>query len=828
MDLPPAHDEVMQRDLPSGTVTFLFTDIEGSTNLLHDLGPDAFGTALLEHRRILRDAIARHGGVEVDTQGDAFFIAFPTAAGAVDAAREAQENLALGPMRVRMGLHTGAPHLTDEGYVGQDVHKGARIAAAGHGGQVLLSKETCNLVDSPVTDLGEHRLKDFAGAVPIFQLGSERFPPLKTISNTNLPRPASSFVGREKEVTEVVSLLRDGARLLTLTGPGGSGKTRLSIEAAAELVPEFKAGVFWVGLAALRDPALVTETIGQTLGARDGLADHIGEREMLLLLDNLEQVIEAAPQLASLAEGCPNLRLLLTSRELLRVRGEVEYQVLPLALPEAVDLFCARARAEPGETIALLCRRLDNLPLALELAAARAGVLSPRQILERLSGRLDLLKGGRDADPRQRTLRTTIEWSYELLSKEEKALFARLSVFAGGCTLEAAEEISKADLDTLQSLVDKSLLRHTDERFWMLETIREYAGERLLEGEEQETIRERHLDFFLALAERAHEERLASGTTWLPIVGAEHDNIRVALDWAAISSPQEEARLASAIASYWQLGGRVAEARQRLIGVLGRYELRDRIRALVLTHLGGLDGIEEDQALSYLQEALEVWRQLGDAAGEAQALEELGWTHDQFGHSEAARLAHEQSLAVRRQAGAPELDAWQSLAGLCHVFVTSGEIERAESVAQELQALGAKYGAKRAEQLALHFLADCSLIGGDYPEAEDRYLRALAFARASGLPRRCVDELLGVAMSAAGQGDLGRAIRLAAAASAEKDVLEMESDHWWQTMQERFIGGALAQLGPEQAEAAERAGREAPFDSVLDEVLGTGTAPAAP
>ncbi|HLA92231.1 MAG TPA: adenylate/guanylate cyclase domain-containing protein, partial [Actinomycetota bacterium] len=331
----------MPRDLPSGTVTFLFTDIEGSTKLLHQLGEQAYADALAEHRRVLREAFARHGGVEVDTQGDAFFVAFSTAPGALEAAAEAQRALAPGPIRVRMGLHTGTPHLAEEGYVGEVVHKGARIAAVGHGGQVLLSAQTLELARVEVTDLGEHRLKDIEEPVWIFQVGAEHFPPLKTISNTNLPHPASSFVGREKEVGEVVSLLEDDARLLTLTGPGGSGKTRLAIEAASELVPGFKAGVFWVGLASLRDPALVPETIAQTLGARDGLAEHISEREMLLLLDNLEQVVQAAPELASLVEACPNLRLLVTSRELLRVRGEVEYPVPPLADPEAVELFCA-------------------------------------------------------------------------------------------------------------------------------------------------------------------------------------------------------------------------------------------------------------------------------------------------------------------------------------------------------------------------------------------------------------------------------------------------------------------------------------------------------
>jgi class 3 adenylate cyclase len=278
----------MRTDLPTGTVTFLFTDVEGSTKLLHELGPEAYADALAEHRRILREAFQAHGGVEVDTQGDAFFVAFPTAGGAMQAAHAVRDSLAMGPIRVRMGIHTGTPHLGEEGYIGADVHRAARIAAAGHGGQVLLSAPTVAVVGSSgLRDLGEHRLKDFTEAVAIYQLGDEGFPPLRTISNTNLPRPASSFVGRETEVSEVATLLQDSARLLTLTGPGGSGKTRLAMEAAATLVPEFKAGVFWVGLSPLRDPALVTETIGQTIGAKDGLAEHIGEREMLLLLDNL-------------------------------------------------------------------------------------------------------------------------------------------------------------------------------------------------------------------------------------------------------------------------------------------------------------------------------------------------------------------------------------------------------------------------------------------------------------------------------------------------------------------------------------------------------------
>jgi predicted ATPase len=316
-----------------------------------------------------------------------------------------------------------------------------------------------------------------------------------------------------------------------LSGPGGSGKTRLAIEAASELLPAFKAGVFWVGLSALRDPALVTQTIAQTVGAKDDLAAHFSERELLLLLDNFEQVVEAAPELSQLLEACPNLRLLVTSRELLRIRGEVEYPVSPLAELEAVELFCERARLEPDETIAELCHRLDDMPLALELAAARTGILTPAQIVERLAQRLDLLKGGRDADPRQQTLRATIEWSHDLLDQAEQQLFARLAVFAGGCTLDAAEEVCDADLDVLQSLVDKSLLRHTGDRFWMLETIREFAVERLDETGDAEDVRRRRAAYFLELGELAKPELRAAGAwVWFDRLEAEHDNLRAVLD----------------------------------------------------------------------------------------------------------------------------------------------------------------------------------------------------------------------------------------------------------------------------------------------------------
>jgi len=439
--------------LPEGTVTFLFTDIEGSTRLLYELG-DGYATALAEHRRALREAYGAHGGVEVDTQGDAFFVAFARASDAVAAAVDAQAALERGPIRVRMGLHTGEPVVTDEGYVGLVVHKGARIAAAGHGGQVLLSQSTRELVEANVRDLGEHRLKDLSAPERIFQLGAVEFPPLKTLYGTNLPIPATPFLGRERELGEVTELLARGdVRLLTLTGPGGTGKTRLALQAAGARADAYPEGVYWVPLAPLADPELVLVAAGRAVGAAGDLDEHVGDRRLLLLLDNFEHVVAAAPRLAELLAACPSLDLVVTSREVLQVAGEQTYPVPSLADPDAVEFFVARAHAarpnfEATPAVAELCTRLDNLPLALELAAARTRVLTIDQLVDRIGERLDLFRGGRDADPRQRTLRATIEWSHDLLDEESATTFARLAVFAGGCTLEAAEAVCDAEVET--------------------------------------------------------------------------------------------------------------------------------------------------------------------------------------------------------------------------------------------------------------------------------------------------------------------------------------------------------------------------------------------
>jgi predicted ATPase/class 3 adenylate cyclase len=770
-------DDCAVAGLPSGTVTLLFTDVEGSTKLLDELGPEGYRDALGEHRRLLREAFARHGGYEVDYEGDAFFVAFQQAREAVAAAQESQAALAGGPIRVRMGLHTGEPILDPPKYVGHAVHLAARVMSAGHGGQVLLSQATRELIELDVTELGEHRLKDFAEPMSLYQLGSESFPPLKTISNTNLPRPASRFVGRDREVAEVVSLVREGARLVTLTGPGGSGKTRLAIEAAGELVPEFKAGVFWVGLAALRDHALVLETVAQTLGAKEALRDHIGDRELLLLLDNLEQVVEAAPELAALVEACPNLRLLVTSRELLRVRGEVEYQVLPLAEAEAVQLFCGRAQVEPGPAVEELCRRLDNMPLALELAGARARVLTIEQLLERLSTRLDLFRGGRDADPRQQTLRATIEWSYDLLSEEEQALFARLATFAGGCELEAAEQVADADVETLQSLVDKSLVRRTNDRFWMLETIREFALERLDESQDAVALRARHARFLLAFAEEA-KSHLAGERQgeWLGRIADERDNIRVVLAWALDAGEELALRLAAALRRFWWVRA-YAEGLAWLRRGLAEIAADPEVRADALDAAGGTAYFagDDEAAVTYFREGLAIFRELGDQAGAARMLRGLGPPLMRLGRMEEAERVVRDAVAINR-----ELDDKEELALgleiLGSAVASRGQLGEARELYEEALALARAIGDHWSLAYTLQNLAELALEEGDPDRAWRLGCEAILEAQRIG------DQFLGafclaiLSVAAARREDEGRAGALWGA--AERLGEELGTSAW--------------------------------------------------
>jgi predicted ATPase len=767
----------VSHELPSGSVTLLFTDIEGSTRQLNELGAEAYEEALAEHRRLLREVFARHGGVEVDTQGDAFFYAFPSGPEAIEAAGEGQRALSVGAIRVRMGLHTGRPHVGREGYVGKDVHLAARIAAAGHGGQVLVSQATRALVDGGLADLGEHRVKDFSEPVWIFQVGEERFPPLKTISNTNLPRPASSFVGREQEVSDVAELLQDGARLVTLSGPGGSGKTRLAIESAAELVQEFRNGVFWIGLATLRDPTLVAETVAQTLGAKDGLAEHIGERELLLLLDNFEQVVDAAPELPSLLESCPNLRVLVTSRELLRVRGEVEYPVAPLVEPEAIELFCARSRLEPSSDIAELCRHLDNLPLAVELAAARTSVLSPGQILERLAERLDLLKGGRDAEARQRTLRATIEWSHDLLSAEERGLFARLSVFAGGCTWEAAATVCGADVDTLQSLVEKSLVRRTEERFWMLETIREFALERLEETGSADIMRERYSTEYVELAELAGPELLArSSSIWFDRIEAEHDNIRAVLGDALEHGRTDVAlRLCAQVRHFWWIRGYWSEGRRWLDSVLaagGESDPNLRFEPLWGAGLLAIWQGDVDRASAVAEEMLTLAPE-GDPK-RAGAMHMAGMApHARADLDEAAEL-YEESARLAREHGDMGI-VTIALNNLGAIAFDREDYERALGLFDEALAINREGHDRHLVALALLSIGTTTWMLGDLERARELLRDGLGAARDIGQVDLFIAGFaaLGVAYS---HQDPARAARLLGRADSLREETAFRND----------------------------------------------------
>jgi predicted ATPase len=792
-------------ELPSGTVTLLFTDIERSTRLLQELG-ERYAEVLAEHRRVLRDAFSRHGGVEVDTQGDAFFVAFARATDAVGAARDAQAGLGDGPVCVRVGIHTGEPLITEEGYVGIDVHLGARIAACGHGGQVLLSTATRELVDDETTDLGEHRLKDFDEPIWISQLGDRVFPPLKTISNTNLPRPPSSFVGREREVREVVSLLRGGARLLTLSGPGGSGKTRLSIEAASELVPFFRNGVFWVGLASLRDPALVAETIAGTLGAKDGLVEHIGERDLLLLLDNIEQVVDAAPELSSLLQHCSNLRLLVTSRELLRVQGEVEYPVRPLAGSEAVELFCARSRVEADETVAELCHRLDNLPLAVELAAARTSVLSPAQILERLSQRLDLLRAGRDAAARQQTLRATVEWSYELLDEPTQRLFARLSVFVEGCALEAAEAVCGAGLETLQSLVDKNLVRHAHERFWMLETIREYATEQLEQLDEAAEVRQRHADYFIALAEEAEPHLLEYSGEWLDRLDLEHDNLRAALDWLEASGESELVlRLAGALPRFWDERAHLAEGRRRLEGALLADDRPTATRAKALNGAADMAVSLGDPGTARLraEEALSLNRSLGNELGIAVSEFLLGLAVGDEHDLTRARTLFEESARQFREldVGPYVLVATRMLAWMCYEL---GDRERGRALHEENLRRARTLRNEHVEASTLGALAMIAVDEGRLPDALSSLRESHRIHRNLGDRNGIAKDLCRVARVLASLGRTRTAAKLLASAEALREELGATLRPWLADMNARTLTTIRAQLDePAFAEAWE-------------------------
>jgi predicted ATPase/class 3 adenylate cyclase len=830
----------MRSDLPSGTVTFLFTDVQGSTRLLHSFGAEAYAEALAEHRSVIREACASEGGVEVDTQGDAFFFAFSTAPGAIAAASTFSEALTSGPISVRVGLHTGTPLLTDEGYVGGDVHRAARIAAAGHGGQVLVSSSTAQLVERELRDLGEHRLKDLSAPERIYQLGDGDFAALKSLYRTNLPVPATPFLGRERELEEVVELLSAAdARLLTLTGPGGTGKTRLALQAAGLASDAYPDGVWWIPLAPLRDPALVLATAGQTLGSKNGLAEHIADKQMLCLFDNFEQVVEAAPDLGALVSACPNLDVLVTSRERLRVSGEQTYPVPPLAEPDGEALFLMRARAvdpafAPSEAVLELCLRLDELPLALELAAARTALFSPEQLLEKLSQRLDLLKGERGGDPRQQTLRATIEWSYDLLSEDERRLFTRLAVFAGGCTYEAAEEIADADPDTLQSLLDKSLLRKRDSktgpRYWMLETIREYAAERLGASGESEELRSRHAEHFLALAEEAEPHLRDDGEEWVERLEDDLDNFRTALDGIEASPDgQLDLRLTGALSRFWYLHTHLSEGRRRLEAALASdtRPTAARAKALAGASVMALQLGDWEAARRRAEEALELYRELEDPWGVAYSTMMIGNVLSEAGDLATARPFLETSMLAFRELG-DEHYTGVAAANVAWVVGDLGDKDRERALLEENLERARALKNRRLEMYAIDQLAMFARDDGRLPEAASMLREALRINHELGDRLELAINLGRLASVLALAGDADRAARLLASSEALTEQIDANTPWWAARRNEETRTIIRSQVDEEGFAAASEQGARLSFDEAVALALGQVEGMATP
>jgi predicted ATPase/class 3 adenylate cyclase len=823
----------VRQGLPTGTVTFLFTDVEGSTTLLHELGPDHYAEALGEHRRVLREAFGRHGGVEVDTQGDAFFVAFPTAPGALEAAAEALKGLAPGLIRVRIGIHTGTPLLSEEGYVGHDVHRAARIAAAGHGGQVLLSQSTRALLETDdglsLVDLGEHRLKDLSAAERIYQLGGGEFPPLRTLNATNLPVAANPLIGREGELTELMSLLRDSERLVTVTGPGGTGKTRFALQGAAELVDEFVDGVFWVPLQALSDARLVVPTVAQTLGAGDDLAGHLRGRRTLLLLDNLEHLLAAAPELAELLAGCADLHLLVTSRAPLRIAGEHELPLDPLPDREASVLFVERARdvgrrLDPDETVAAICRRLDNLPLALELAAARTKLLDAPSLLSRLEHSLPVLTGGRrDAPERQQTLRATIEWSYELLDEEAKRLFARLAVFAGSFLLEAAEVICDADLDALGVLVELSLLKPVGEgRFLMLETIAEFARERLEERGESATFRGRHAEHFLVLVppKWAEDRGFARRSKDVYVrLAADYDNVRAALEWLRGTDDVDRVLgLATALVTFLSERGRLGEVRPMLEPILSEASHADPARradALASLAIYAPD-LDREARRQRAAEGLALARMADDTDRIQRALRTVA--RFQEDPTERRRLLLECEELARELDDPWSLGYVQMLLG--QSAVEAGQYEEARVRLNEQLALFERIGDEREiarSLMDLGFLAVLEDRDEDSRRLFGQSVRGLLEFGATNWVSVCFEGLAAVALS---EGDAEAATRLLAAAATIREESQDEYvEDYQRPILERTEAASRERLGP-RFEAEWEAGKALTLEEAAALALG--------
>jgi predicted ATPase/class 3 adenylate cyclase len=868
-------------DLPRGTVTFLFTDIEGST-ALWEQDRLAMATAVERHLALLRTSIEAHDGALFKVVGDAVQAAFPTAPEAVAAALDAQRAFvkerwseAIGPPKVRMALHTAAAKPRDGDYLAAGLNRLSRLLAAAHGGQILVSLAAQDLArdalppGSGLRDLGEHPLRDLYRPERVFQLLHPDlpadFPPIRTLATrpNNLPLQPTPFLGREEQVAQVVALLSRGdVRVLTITGPGGVGKTRVALQAAADVLEAFPDGVWFVDLSVLDDPALVPSVIAGVLGVREEvsaltarLASLLGGKRLLLVLDNFERVVGATPMVSDLLSQVPGLKVLATSRTPLHAYGEHEYPLAPLPLPdpahlppvegmsqyEAVRLFIARAQAvKPDFTVTIanapavaeICFRLDGLPLAIELAAALVKMLPPQALLKRLEQRLPLLTGGaRTLPARQQTMRNAIAWGHDLLAPDEQVLFRWLAVFPGGCTIEAAEVIAgpNGTLDVfagLTSLVDKSLLRQDEgvegePRFRMLETVREYGLERLAASGEGAACRSRHAGFFLDLAERAGPEIVdTADPALLDLLDREHDNLRAALSWSRDSSDHDTLlRLAGALALFWFYRGHLSEGRRWLDQALQTPpdEASPRPRAWALTCSGMLASVagESDRATALLTESFSWWEQTGDAFGQAAAGSLLGGVYVSQGRYDEAAALFTPNEAYFRDAGHDNMHA-HALFHLGAIAWAQGDEARALSLLCDAVE-GYDRAGSRADAIdPMRYLGLMACASGHLDEAAKSFREMVTRLRQLGSRAAIAVGLADIATLAAARETWQPAVRLFAKAEA---LLTVEAaafslparDHY-----ERAYRRATEALG-DAAQAKAAAGRELTLEQALAE-----------
>ncbi len=866
----------------SGTVTFLFSDVEGSTKLW-ELHPEAMGAALQRHDGLLRQAIQEKGGRVFKTVGDAFYAVFDDAVKALSAAHGAQrvimaQDWGKTPIRIRMALYTGVAEVRDEDYFGLPVNRAACLLSAGHGGQILVSSATQALAQNrlpeglSLRDLSEHRLRDLEEAERVYQLIGPGlpadFPPLKSLDSypTNLPVQLTSFIGRERESAEVKRLL-ETTRLLTLTGPPGTGKSRLGLQVAAELLNQVEDGAYFVELAPISDPGLLASTIAQVFGVRETagqtllqtLKNYLREKHLLLLLDNFEQIIDAAPLVGELLSASPSLKVLVTSREPLRVYGEQEYAVPPLTLPdpecieslpdlskcEAVELFIQRARAvkpdfalteEDAPAVIEICVRLDGLPLAIELAAARSKLLAPEIMRRRLESRLMTLTGGaRDLPARLQTLRGAVDWSYDLLDTAEKTLFTRLAVFQGGRSVEAVEAVCSHGLaidilDGLESLLNKSLLGQEagfdgEPRFVMLEMLHEYARERLEESGEAEDLQRRHAAYFLALAERAAPEMRSAGQVyWSLRLRDEHNNLRTSLAWSLGGGDAILGlRLVGALCDFWIYGGHsnegLAWTKQALES--GK-DAQPEVRALALNAAGRLSWDQGDyiNGKLYNRDALALYRAMGDEAGRASALIWLS-SHALAspGECRAGIKMCEEGLELFRKLN-DKVGIEYALNNLGELARLDGDYERAKRAYEEGLTTAREEGARLSEAISLANLSYVAHHQGDFDQAEATILEGIALLLELGNTRYIPCFLAILAGPVAALENPMKAVRLLAASETLQETLGVGLQAGDQFEIDRYVAAVSEQLDEAAFKAAWSQGRAMSLEEAVAYALG--------